>query len=285
MTRAAKSDRPTVTFRATVEKPGSLLTRSQGASALSRKVEDRDAKSTKLQSDQTGQNPVSSATVKTVRLTNGEKAYVRRHESEKRREYLKSLETDAQAFVKGFQAAKALNDEANVLHRKFKDMVEQMRPVFERVRYGFAHLKKGETVMGERTGPAWADRYLGVTYDWLCRCLNPPKAGTLLLTDGTKVVTPSDANTERNHTEENPRLPKVKQTLPTMPSALNADSTDNQYIKTCVRFIKLTLRPLESDPQRFHKVALLIAQEILGEPSSPDDGGLVQHSELAAVSE
>jgi hypothetical protein len=235
------------------------------------------------QSNQTGQNPVSAATVKSVRLTNGEKADVRKHESAKRREYLQSLEADAQTFVKGFQAAKAINDEANVLHRKFKAVVEEMRPVFERVRYGFAHLKKGETVMGERTGPAWAGRYLGVTYDWLCRCLNPPKTGTLLLTDGTKVVSPSEANTERNDTEENPRLPKVKQTLPAMPSALNADSTDNEYIKTCVRFIESTLRPLESDPQRFHRVAVAIAQEIVGEAGSPDGGKAEEKGELSAT--
>jgi len=66
-------------------------------------------------------------------------------------------------------------------------VVEEMRPVFERVRFGFAHLRKGETVMGERNGPAWAKRYIGLSYDWLCRRLNPPK-GTLLLPDGTKVV-------------------------------------------------------------------------------------------------
>jgi len=147
-----------------------------------------------------------------------------------------------------------------------------MRPAFERVREGFAHLKKGETIMGERTGQAWADKHLGVTYDWLCRCLNPPKAGTLLLTDGTKIVSPSEANAGRNNTQENPRLPKLKQTLPTVPSASNADWTDNEFIKTCVRFIESTLRPLESDPQRFHRVALAIAQEIVGETEKPNGG-------------
>jgi hypothetical protein len=222
-------------------------------------------------SNQTGQNPVSAVTVKSVRLTNGEKALVRKDKSTKRKEYLKSLEADAQTFVKGFQAAKAINDEANVLHRKFKDVVEEMRPVFERVRYGFAHLKRGETVMGERMGPAWAERYLGVTYDWLCRCLNPPKAGTLLLTDGTKVVSPPDVNAERKQDEQNPQRPKLKQTLATMPSALTADSTDNEFIKTCVRLIESTLRPLESDPQRFHRIAMAIASEILGEVGGPGD--------------
>jgi len=218
-----------------------------------------------------------------VRLTNGEKASVRKDNNTRRKEYLKSVEADAQTFVNGFQAAKAINDEANVLHRKFKEVVEEMRPVFERVRYGFAHLKKGESVMGERTGHAWADKHVGVTYDWLCRCLNPPKAGTLLLIDGTKVLTPSDANTERNHSDENPRLPKLKQTLPTVPSASNADWTDNEYIKTCVRFIESTLRPLESDPQRFHRVALAIAQDIVGETEKPNGGKVDGEGEQTAT--
>lgn len=235
------------------------------------------------QSPQTGQNPVSTVTVKSVRLTNDEKAAVRKDDSTKRIEYLKSLEADAQAFVKGFQTAKAINDEATALHCKFKDVVENIRPVFERVRYGFAHLKKGETVMGERTGPAWAKKHIGLSYDWLCRCLNPPKAGTLLLTDGTKVVSPSETNAGHNNTQENPRLPKLKQTLPTVPSADNADWTDNEYIKTCVRFIESTLLPLESDPQRFHRVALAIAHEILGEAGSLDDRTAERKDELSAT--
>jgi hypothetical protein len=169
-------------------------------------------------SNQTGQNPVSAATVKSVRLNAAEKGLVRKDERTKRKEYLKSLEADAQTFLKGFQTAKAINEEANVLHRKFKDVVEEMRPVFERVRYGFAHLKKGETVMGERTGTVWAERYIGISYDWLCRCLNPPRAGTLLLTDGTKVLAASAANTDCNRTEGKTSLPMLKEPLPQTPT-------------------------------------------------------------------
>jgi hypothetical protein len=119
-------------------------------------------KRTKLQSDQTGRNPVL-AIVKSVRPNNAEKALVSKDRSAKRKGYLKSLEADAQALIKGFQTAKAISAEASVLHRKFKDVVEEMRPLFERVRFGFAHLRKGETVMGERTGTAWAERYVGLS--------------------------------------------------------------------------------------------------------------------------
>src|SRR5208337_4638750 len=121
MERAAKSDKPAATFHGPVEKPGSFLTRSQGDSVPPQRAEEGGAKNTKLQSAQTGQNPVSSPTEKS------EKAVARRNKSKKRKEYLKSLEADAQAVVKGFQTAKAINDQAIVLHRKFKDVVTEMR--------------------------------------------------------------------------------------------------------------------------------------------------------------
>ena len=118
---------PAATFRGPAEKPGSSLTRSGNSSALPQRAEDCDAKSTKRQSSQTGQNPVSSATVK----FGGSVA--RKETNKKRKEQLESLEADAQACVKGFQRAKAINDEAIVLHRKFKEVIAEMRPVFERV--------------------------------------------------------------------------------------------------------------------------------------------------------
>src|SRR5690242_6503438 len=55
------------------------------------------------QNRQTEQNPVSSPTVKS-----------RLNCDEKRKQFLKSLEADAEAFVNGFQAAKTINDEAQV---------------------------------------------------------------------------------------------------------------------------------------------------------------------------
>jgi hypothetical protein len=45
----------------------------------------------------------------------------------------------------------------------------------------------------------------------------------------------------------------------------NTDWTDDDYVKTCVRLVESTLRPLESDPPRFHRVALAIAREIAGD--------------------
>jgi hypothetical protein len=232
-------------------------------------------------SSQTGQNPVSSATA--YRRNSSEKSGARKQKN-KRKKYLKSLEADARAFVKGFKEAEATAAEAKVLHRKFKDVVTEMRPIFERIRYGFAHLRKGETVMGERTGSAWAPRCIGVTYDWLCRCLSRSTPGTLLFTDGTKVLDPPPAKPDASGTEQEIPLPKLNQSLPTTPPTDTADWTDNQYIKMCVDFIETTLRPLECDPQRFHRVAVAIAHEILGELGS-EDIAADSEPELAAVNE
>jgi len=257
MKRAKKSGVQAATFR------GSLLTRPQVGSTLPQRTEKCDAKSTNRQSDQTGQNPVSSAAIKSNRKSSSEKSALRKDKSKERTEYLKSLEADAQSFVKGFNTVKTLDDQAKVIHKRFRTVVDEMRLVFERVRFGFAHLKKDETVMGERTATSWAHRFIGLSYDWLCRSLNRANAGTLPPTKGTNVAS------ERN---QNTPLPKLNQTLPTMPSSDNPDWTDNEYIKACVRFTTSTLRPLESDPQRFHRVALAIAREISGETENPEAG-------------
>jgi hypothetical protein len=232
-------------------------------------------------SSQTGQNPVSSAMA--YRRNSSEKSGGRKQKN-KRKKYLKSLEADARAFVKGFKKAKSIDAGARALHRKFKDVVTEMCPVFHRIRYGFAHLRKGETVMGERTGSAWAERYLGVTYDWLCRCLNRSTPGTLLLTDGTKVIDPPPAKPDISGTEQEIPLPKLSQSLPTTTPTDTADWTDNQYIKKCVEFIETTIRPLECDPQRFYRVAAAIAQEILDDLEG--DGDILESEpELTMVNE
>jgi hypothetical protein len=51
-----------------------------------------------------------------------------------------------------------------------------------------------------------------------------------------------------------------------------------------VDFIESTLRPLESDPQRFHRVSVAIANEILGDLGS--EGSIVDSErKLIAVKE
>lgn len=82
------------------------------------------------------------------------------------------------------------------------------------------------------------------------------------------------ANTSKSavqsEVEEEPTLPEPQQSFPTITSVRSADWTDDEYVKTCVRFVESTLKPLESDPQRFHRVARAIVAEILGDMGTAD---------------
>jgi hypothetical protein len=99
--------------------------------------------------------------------------------------------------------------------------------------------------------------------------------------NANKSATPAPVEAEM---EEETPLPKLTQSLPTTPSARNADWTDNEYIKLCVQFVESTLRPLESDPQRFVRVAAAIAAEIVGEMENDHRSVITEsESELAAV--
>jgi hypothetical protein len=66
------------------------------------------------------------------------------------------------------------------------------------------------------------------------------------------------------------RLPRPTQSLPDSPPADKANWSDNAFIKECLRQIRETLGPIKSDPERFHRVAVAIAHEILGETENPD---------------
>lgn len=86
--------------------------------------------------------------------------------------------------------------------------------------------------------------------------------------------------------EEEAPLPKLTQSLPMSPPADTADWTDNQYIEKCVQFVESTLKPLESDPQRFVRVATAVAAEINGELENDHGSPIVEsETELAAVTQ
>jgi hypothetical protein len=89
-------------------------------------------------------------------------------------------------------------------------------------------------------------------------------------------------------------LPRPTQSLPDSPPADKANWSDNAFIKECLRQIRETLRPIKSDPERFHRLAVAIAQEILGETENPEEipgcmnienGTDVPRSDLAAVTQ
>ena len=191
----------------------------------------------------TRQNLVSTATVDSIRLSREQDERVRKLEMYKLRA---EIEAAAREVVAACQQIKTVEDEAKVLHRKFKDVVEEIRPAFEKVRYGFAHLKTAQKIMGESSGKAWAQKYLGgYSYDWMCRLLNRAKGGDLLMPDGTKVLAPK---------------PPKKKKLPLPVSA--ADWKDDEYINTCVGHLQDLLKPLEEDPERWERIAVAVSVEI-----------------------
>ncbi len=154
---------------------------------------------------------VSKATTKSIRLNVDEKVRAQKDDAKQRKEWLRGVESNAKRLVKNIEEAKALVEQAQLLHRKFKDAVSESLPLLENVRYGFAHLRKGESIMGETTGPAWSLRYLNVSYDYLCRVINKLNGKTsLLLTDGTKVIAPSPEEEATETIVDLPAVPDAK---------------------------------------------------------------------------
>ena len=132
----------------------------------------------------------------------------------------------------------------------------ELRPVYIELRKRFFKLAKGRSIMGCETWTDFCEQHLKYSDRHVRR-----------LIEGDNPA--SDKHRAKKEPES---LPKPSQLLPDMPSARNADWTDNEYVKTCVQFVGSTLRPLESDPQRFHRIAVAIAQEIAGDLWNPHDG-------------
>jgi hypothetical protein len=190
----------------------------------------------------TGQNPVSVATIDNISLTAEERKRARKMEMYRLRA---EIEVAAQEIADKCGQIKQVEDEARVLHRRFKDLVEEMRPAFEKVRKGFAHLKGGQKIMGETSGEAWALKHLGYSYDWLCRLLNRAKEGDLVMTDGVKVLAV--------------KPPKKKK-----PEVSTADWSDEEYVQACVGSVEDLLKPLEENPDRWERIAVAVSSKISG---------------------
>lgn len=146
---------------------------------------------------QTDKMSVSFSTVESIGLNSDQKERVKKDKRENRRVELSAMESQAKRIVKEMSE---IRNESQAFASKMKDKVREMYPLFENVRYGFAHLhiKEGETIMGETTGEEWSPKYLGITYRHLCRLMNAAKAeknllggNVLLLTDGEKAEKPA----------------------------------------------------------------------------------------------
>lgn len=154
---------------------------------------------------------LSKATSDSIHLNADQKERAKKDDAERRSKWLRGIESNAKRLVKNIEEAKTFVEQAHALHRKFKDTVSESLPLLENVRYGFAHIRKGESIMGEATGDAWSRRYLNVSYDYLCRVINKLNGKTsLLLTDGTKVsaVRPAAKPNKSEKTEDEQAAPQ-----------------------------------------------------------------------------
>jgi len=128
---------------------------------------------------------VSTATVKTIHLTKDEADAARKSAVEEklraRQAVIANAEENAMQFENAFAKLRTLNQQGITLYRSFKEITAASRAPLLAVRQFFAHKKEGELLFGEyTTGDAWAQARCGVSYGYVCRCLNPPKEQPLL---------------------------------------------------------------------------------------------------------
>src|SRR5713101_7313213 len=128
---------------------------------------------------------LSTATVKTIQLTKDEADKARQASvGEKllaRKAVIANAEANATQFENAFVTLRTLNQQGATLYLSFKEITEASRAPLLAVRQFFAHKKEGELLYGEyATGDAWAQARCGVSYGYVCRCLNPAKEQPLL---------------------------------------------------------------------------------------------------------
>jgi hypothetical protein len=126
------------------------------------------------------------ATVKTVTLTKDEQERCNKHKANQRKEELKAIEGNAKHLVK--LAEKIVAGQKDLLQRygAIKILYEEAKPLVENVMQGFAHLRKGEKIMGHTTAAEWAKAEMGCTYEWLRRLRNPKPDKLIIENSGAK---------------------------------------------------------------------------------------------------
>lgn len=127
----------------------------------------------------------TAPTVNTIRVNKDEQARSNKaKESETRlarKTFIANAEASATAFEDAFAKLRDINQQGVTLYQSFKEIAEASREALNVVRDFFAHKKAGELLYGEfATGDAWATSRCGVSYDYVCRCLNPRKEQPLL---------------------------------------------------------------------------------------------------------
>jgi hypothetical protein len=184
---------------------------------------------------------VSQATTKSIRLTKKEKERAREEDEKlakaERKKFIAEAAAASKQVEKHYKQLHVINQEfldlcgkfvtdGQVLHRKFKDVVAEMRPQIDVVVNFFAHKPKGATLLGYNSKDEWSLGILGVTARRLDQVLNPtlpsPKVIPLLpapeAVEGSVAGTPESKPTSCEETEfvanetegnEDPELPQT----------------------------------------------------------------------------
>jgi hypothetical protein len=138
---------------------------------------------TKLKSLDAG----NGATVKTVPLTKNERERCNKDRDARRNEELRTVEGNAKRLAKIWKDAEKVGSEILQRRMTMAALYKEAHPLVDNVLDGFAHLRKGEQIMGHTTAAAWAKDTLGCTYERL-RQLRNPKPDKLLLMDGNSAI-------------------------------------------------------------------------------------------------
>jgi hypothetical protein len=131
----------------------------------------------------------------------------------------------------------------------FRPRVEKWLSLAIELRARFEALKKGERIMGHHI---WSQFCVNV--------LDYSERHMRRLMEGT-----NPAAKYRNKTATIKKMVALPTSAIAVPLARDCHWTDNEYIRTIVDFAESTLEPLESDPQRHHRVAVIAARKIAGD--------------------
>ena len=155
----------------------------------------------------------NGATVKTVPLTKDERERCNKDKDTRRNEELRTVEGNAKRLAKIWKDAEKVGGEILQRRMTMAALYKEAHPLVDNVLDCFAHLRKGEQIMGHTTAASWAKDMLGCTYERL-RQLRNPKPDKLLLMDGKSAIDVTFKIVERT-TPASPKGPTVSKVIDT----------------------------------------------------------------------
>jgi hypothetical protein len=144
--------------------------------------------------------------------------------------------------------------------RALRLRLEELRPLVIELRSRFETLRKGKTgtpILGCHTWEQFCQQQLHYTDRHVRRLIQSQNLASE--TFGNKGSKSTKA--------------ALKTSGATGAEVRDPERDDEEYVSTCVRFVTSTLLPLESDSERFRRVARAIAKEIVDALDDDDDEG------------